>query len=349
MDLEGVPVGSVDAPPSAWAPPRQRLSQITFLHRDDIVSTWLAIVGDEDKRRYPELERYCRSLLMGLADVFAHNDWSLTQTIIDGLAERRARSGLQLENGFQRTLLSARYAFRQHVGDDVEAEELLLETLHECVFRFFESYQGIRLASENDRLYTRIINSLVTALEARDPYTKGHSLCVALLSQKIAMRIGGIDPARAYLAGLLHDVGKVGVPDYILSKTGSLSEEEWVRMRMHPALGAQILRPIKLYPEVVEAVEAHHENMDGSGYPNALAGDAIPDIARIIRVADSFDAMTSSRVYRASHSIEEALTEMRCLEDRIYDAAAVTALGTIVETPASVRELSLASLQIDLG
>jgi putative nucleotidyltransferase with HDIG domain len=217
------------------------------------------------------------------------------------------------------------------------------------VFRYFESYQGTRLASENDRLYTRIIKSLVAALEARDPYTKGHSISVALLCQKLAEVLGATVPGRSYLAGLLHDVGKVGVPDSILSKPGPLDDEEWEIMKKHPLMGANILRPIKLYPEVVDAVLAHHENYDGSGYPNGLAGNEIPLPARVIRVVDSFEAMTSTRVYRASRPIDEAMAELKKQSGTVYDPAAVAALERIIDAPGSMRELSLASLQIDVG
>ena len=211
----------------------------------------------------------------------------------------------------QRALLSCRTAVRPYLdkGQASACEELLLDALHECLFRFFESFQGIRIASENERLHARIIKSLVVALEARDPYTKGHSISVALLSQRIAEQLD-IDPARAYLAGLLHDVGKVGVPDSVLMKEGPLSPEEWRMMEAHPRMGASILTPIRLYPDVVGAVLSHHENYDGTGYPYGLSGDEIPPIARIIRVVDSFDAMTSARAYRASRHMDEAIEEI---------------------------------------
>ncbi len=156
----------------------------------------------------------------------------------------------------------------------------------------------------------------MAALEARDPYTKGHSISVAMLCQKLATELGAEEPTRSYLAGLLHDVGKVGVPDSILSKPAPLDDEEWDVMRTHPVLGANILRPIKLYPEVVAAVLGHHENVDGTGYPNRLAGEEIPLPARIIRVVDSFEAMTSTRVYRASRGVDEAMGELIDLRGR---------------------------------
>ncbi|MEA2460368.1 MAG: hypothetical protein QOH90_545 [Actinomycetota bacterium] len=318
-------------------------------NKEAITSSWCKFAADGDDPS-PDLERYLRSLISGLVEIFRESDWSLMQTVIDGLAERRARQRPEPEHGFQRALIAGRHAIRPYISDNYSTvDDFLLETLHECVFRYFESYQGTRLASENDRLYTRIIKSLVAALEARDPYTKGHSISVALLCQKLAEALGARVPARSYLAGLLHDVGKVGVPDSILSKPGPLDDEEWEVMRRHPLMGANILRPIKLYPEVVDAVLAHHENFDGSGYPNQLAGEDIPLPARVIRVVDSFEAMTSTRVYRASRSVDEAMSELHQQSGTVYDPKVVQALEKIVDAPGSMKELSLASLQIDVG
>jgi putative nucleotidyltransferase with HDIG domain len=329
---------------------RLRLASALQENKEAITREWCRLASEGRAETSPDLQRYLRSLISGLTEIFRDGDWGLMQTVIDGLAERRARESAEPEQGFQRALIAGRHAIRPFLGQNFAAiDDFLLETLHECVFRYFESYQGTRLASENDRLYTRIIKSLVAALEARDPYTKGHSISVALLCQKIATALGANVPGRSYLAGLLHDVGKVGVPDSILSKPSSLDENEWEIMKKHPLMGANILRPIKLYPEVVDAVLAHHENFDGTGYPNALAGEEIPLSARVIRVVDSFEAMTSTRVYRASRSVDEAMTELKALSGTIYDPKVVDALDQIVCAPEAMKELSIASLQIDVG
>lgn len=330
---------------------RACLAQCLDAHRDEITASWMATVEESARERFPDLDRYLRSLISGLYEVFRDDQWSLTQTIIDGLAERRARTGLRLEQGIQRALLAGRRSILAFCPSDNSAtDDLLLDVLHECLFRFFESYQGIRMASENDRLHTRIIKSLVMALEARDPYTKGHSISVALLAQKIAETLDvTLDSERVYLAGLLHDVGKVGIPDAILLKSGPLTEDEWEVMQEHPGKGASILRPIKLYPDVVSAVLTHHENWDGSGYPARLEGDDIPPIARILRVADSFNAMTSTRVHRPSRSIDSAMEELMRSRGTVYEPRSVEVLVDLVETPGAMRELNLASLQIDLG
>jgi putative nucleotidyltransferase with HDIG domain len=330
---------------------RDRLAHCLDTHRDEITASWMATVEESARERFPDLDRYLRSLISGLYEVFRDDQWSLTQTIIDGLAERRARTGLRLEQGIQRALLAGRRSILAFCsGESPACDDLLLDVLHECLFRFFESYQGIRMASENDRLHTRIIKSLVMALEARDPYTKGHSISVALLAQKIAENVEvPLDPERVYLAGLLHDVGKVGIPDAILLKPGPLTEDEWEVMQEHPGKGANILRPIKLYPDVVSAVLTHHENWDGSGYPGGLTGDDIPPIARILRVADSFNAMTSTRVHRPSRSVDSAMEELLRSRGTVYEPRSVEVLIDLVETPGAMRELNLASLQIDLG
>lgn len=330
---------------------RRHLADVFSACSEEILASWLKLAGDEEARRVPELSGYLRSLLVGLQDILARQDWTVAQAVVDAMADRRARSqGPQ--QGMQRALLSCRTAVRPYLdrGLRESCDELLLDALHECLFRFFESFQGVRIATENERVHGRIIKSLVMALEARDPYTKGHSISVALMCQKIAEEMNAeADPARAYLAGLLHDVGKVGVPDRILLKEGRLTPDEWRLMEAHPRMGASILTPIRLFPDVVGAVLSHHENHDGSGYPYGLSGDEIPPIARIIRVVDSFDAMTSARSYRPSRSADEALSEIMGLRGTCYEEAAVDAFVDVIGTPGLTRDLSIASLQIDLG
>jgi HD-GYP domain-containing protein (c-di-GMP phosphodiesterase class II) len=120
-------------------------------------------------------------------------------------------------------------------------------------------------------------------------------------------------------------------------------------MYSHPATGAGILKPIKLYPDVVTAVLNHHENYDGSGYPQGLAGEEIHPLGRVIRITDSFDAMTSSRAYRGGHAVNSAVEEIIANAGTVYDPEGVEAFVRIVDTPGTVRELGMASLQIDLG
>ncbi len=330
---------------------RRRLATVLERHRDAIVRAWLSAARSPGEQ-LPALEHHLGALVTGLREVYRYDDWSLTQSVIDGLALRRAETGRRFDHVVQRALLAGRHAIRSSFAPAEPAlcDELLLDTLHECVFRFAESYQGIQLESEDERVMARIIKSLVTALEARDPYTKGHSLSVALLSQRIVRLLDTTFPEeRTYLAGLLHDVGKVGIPDDILLKPGPLSDAEWKVMQSHAEKGAEILRPIRLYPEVVSAVASHHENYDGSGYPNHAAGEDIPKLARVIRVVDSFDAMTTTRVHRPSRSSDAALDELVSHRGSHYDAEVVDALVEVVGEPETMAELGLAALQIDLG
>lgn len=327
-----------------------RLAEVLKAHRDEIGAAWLASVSAADRSGSPDLDRHLNALIGALVRVFDRGDWTDVQLVIDGLVLRRASRGLDLEHDLQRALLAGRHAVKPFLHDDArDCEEDLLDALHECIFRFAESYQGLRLASESDRLHSRIINSLVMTLEARDPYVKGHSISVALLSQRTADVLGYVDQDQAYLAGLLHDIGKIGVPDHVLMKADAPTAEEWEILKTHPVIGARILRPIHLYPEVVGAVLHHHENHDGSGYPYGLSGAGIPRLARIVRVADSFHAITSSRVFRKSRSTTEAIEEIAGNRGRLYDPATVDAFMKVVESPDAVDELNLASMQIELG
>ena len=349
MSLSGTPRGGVGIQLNGSGG-RARIAHVLEQQCEDVAAEWLEKIGRGDGE-WPDLHGYLRRLILGLADVFHGRGWDRTQRVIDELAEVRVRAGVGLEQGLQRALLAGRHVIRplcKDLGD--ECEDLLLEALHECVFRFSESYQGMRLASESERMHTRIIRSLIMSLEARDPYTKGHSISVAILSQRIAEAMGGdADPTRVYMAGLLHDVGKIGIPDRILLKPGPLTTDEWQVMKSHPVVGATILKPIKLYSDVVSAVFSHHENFDGSGYPSGIAGDDIPLIARILRVADSYDAMTTTRAHRPSLTSEHAVSQIRAESGTTYDPASVTAFLDIIGQQDVMSELSLASLQIDLG
>jgi len=169
-----------------------------------------------------------------------------------------------------------------------------------------------------ESMYTNLINtlqSLVAAIEARDSYTQQHSQRVTQLSVKIAEAMGcaqdEIDTIK--FAGILHDIGKISISDAILLKKGKLTKEETEVIQTHPLIGEKILQPLGLLPAERAIVRHHHERWDGNGYPDGLKGKEIPFLARIIAVADSFDAMTSNRPYRLAREYEKALDElMRC-------------------------------------
>ena len=170
-----------------------------------------------------------------------------------------------------------------------------------------------RLFEDMESLVVGIIHSLVGAIEARDAYTSGHSDRVAMMARRLAQQLGlnSEDCEDIFLCGLLHDVGKIGVPDEILQKPGRLTEAEFAEIKKHPVIGEKILRGLKPLKKLLPGVLHHHESMDGTGYPHQLKGQQIPLMARILAVADAFDAMTSDRPYRDGMPMDRAASILR--------------------------------------
>jgi HD-GYP domain-containing protein (c-di-GMP phosphodiesterase class II) len=174
------------------------------------------------------------------------------------------------------------------------------------------------LARTNQRLeesHLSVIGALLGSLEAKDRYTEGHSAATMFHAVAVAKRLGlGPDEiAAVQLGALFHDIGKIGVPDGILRKPDRLTDEEWVEMRLHPLIGANLLAHVPNLEKVRPIVLAHHERYDGRGYPNGLSGNQIPLAAQIIAVADAYEAMTSTRPYRPAMSRELALAELHAV------------------------------------
>ena len=188
-------------------------------------------------------------------------------------------------------------------------------------------------------LFMSVIVSLTMALEAKDPYTEGHSVRVAAYSEAIGKRLA-LPSAKLDLihrSCLLHDIGKIAVDETILAKGGQLDPGEREKMDMHPLIGESILRPITLLHPLLPGVRSHHEHFDGTGYPDGLRGEAIPIEARIMAVADAFDAMTSNRPYRTAMPEEDALDELRRNAGTHFDPRVVGAFEEIY--PAVKRTL----------
>src|SRR5579875_772218 len=167
--------------------------------------------------------------------------------------------------------------------------------------------------AEQQRAYAATMAALCQAVETKDFYTRGHSERVSRGSGMIARQIR-MRPDRAeaiMIAGMLHDVGKLGVPTKVLQKTGPLTEEEYAAIQLHPMRGLEIVREIGFLNEALAGIMHHHERIDGRGYPMGFAGDETPEFARIIAVADAFDSMTSARSYREARRIHEAVEELR--------------------------------------
>ena len=175
--------------------------------------------------------------------------------------------------------------------------------------------------------YSATMAALCQAVETKDFYTRGHSERVSrgatLLARQIGMGAERVEAIR--YAGMLHDVGKLGVPTKVLQKTGPLTEEELAAIQLHPMRGLEIVRQIGFLTEALDGIMHHHERMDGQGYPMGLAGDEIPEFARVIAVADAFDSMTSTRSYRGARSVEEAVAELRKCSGLQFDPVLVDA------------------------
>lgn len=165
---------------------------------------------------------------------------------------------------------------------------------------------------ETEQLFMNVVASLVSAIDAKDAYTTGHSGRVANYSREIAKRAGYDENGQdsVYLMGLLHDVGKIGVPDNVINKPDKLTVEEYEQVKKHPAVGKRILENIKKMPGLSVGERWHHERYDGTGYPDGLKGEDIPEGARIIAIADSYDAMTSNRSYRKALPQAEVRAEI---------------------------------------
>ncbi len=200
--------------------------------------------------------------------------------------------------------------------------ELAAETIREQNDQLVETSQVVIERS------TAALEALSATVDARDTYTAGHSRRVRELSFAIGRELDLSSEELETLnqAALLHDIGKIAVPDAVLLKHGPLSPAEWLLMRAHPQEGARIIEKLGYLEEVVPAIRHHHERQDGQGYPDGLAGDAIPLAARIIHVADALDAMTTRRVYREAMSLEQALEELRRGKGTDFSTRCVEAL-----------------------
>jgi putative nucleotidyltransferase with HDIG domain len=194
------------------------------------------------------------------------------------------------------------------------AQELSpIQEVRELTLSFNRAAASTREAREKlQGAYVEFVGSLASALDARDTYTAGHSQRVSSLACRTAAALGAspeeLETIR--VGALLHDIGKIGISDLVLQKPGKLTNEEFARIREHPEIGRRILEGVHGFAEHLGAVEFHHENWDGSGYPRGQTGEETPLAARVIHVADAYDAMTSDRPYRRGMSNEQALAHI---------------------------------------
>ena len=209
--------------------------------------------------------------------------------------------------------------------DDLGAAYRRLNAAYQQALRYAEDVRA--LYQQLQRGIYQSLLGLANALEAKDVYTRGHSERVGASSRRLALALG-VAPSDAEIiarAGLLHDIGKIGIPEAVLRKSGSLTAEEWTLMRRHPVIGAQIVAPFEFFTAGATIIRHHHERVDGTGYPDGLAGDTIPLGARIVAVADVYDALTSDRPYRAALSRDDALAVLHAEAGHGLDAAIVGA------------------------
>jgi putative two-component system response regulator len=183
---------------------------------------------------------------------------------------------------------------------------------HELLARI---HSLLRLKSFTDELENAetVLFSLATSIEVKDPYTEGHCERLSEYSVTLARQIGLPDELQVALrrGGIVHDVGKVAVPEHILLKPGPLDGEEWIIMKQHPVVGERICRPLKSFRHVLPIIRHHHEKLDGTGYPDGLKGDDIPITARVLQTVDIYDALTTDRPYRKALTPDQAVAKMR--------------------------------------
>lgn len=185
---------------------------------------------------------------------------------------------------------------------------------------------------ENEELLIDSIRALAAAIDAKNPYTRGHSERVSQYAVAVAHHFGvkGRELKRVEIAALLHDVGKIGIEDAILLKPDALTDQEFAQMRNHVLKGAAIVSPIKRLRDMLPGIRSHHENWDGSGYPDGLRGESIPLVARLIAIADTFDAMTTDRPYQKGMDLQAAMERLRSMAGRRLDPKVVDAFFAAV-------------------
>lgn len=216
---------------------------------------------------------------------------------------------------------------RTEIGDLADTFNLMSADLEQFV-------QDLkRAADENRALFMSSITMIAGAVDEKDPYTKGHSDRVTRYSVLLAKEMGLAEEEveKIRISAQLHDVGKIGIEDRILKKPGALTPEEFEIMKQHTTKGAAILRPVEQLKDMIPGIELHHESLDGRGYPYGLKGDQIPQMPRIIMVADTFDAMTTNRPYQAAMDPEYVVRIINSLANTKFDPQVVAALTSVVE------------------
>jgi HD-GYP domain-containing protein (c-di-GMP phosphodiesterase class II) len=286
-------------------------------------SGWGVIVQvDESKAYYQATDMFKRSaLLVALVALLAIVLGSLFAGRISHPLQELALGARRLAGGDYATRVSVKG--RSEVG-------MLGEAFNQMGGEIQKAIEEVRKqAALNKELFMGSIKMLANAIDEKDPYTRGHSERVAFYSAVMARHLG-MSPdevEKVHLSGIIHDVGKIGIEDKILRKASALTDDEYEMMKQHPTKGAHILDAVPLLKQMAGAGLMHHENVDGSGYPDGLKGDQIPLLGRIVSVADAFDAMTTDRPYSKAMTYDAALARLRFLAGKKFDTKCVEAIG----------------------
>jgi HD-GYP domain-containing protein (c-di-GMP phosphodiesterase class II) len=257
----------------------------------------------------------------------------LASMMVSIYAARRITNPLEVLTESSRAIARGDFSKRVELKSRTEIGELAdtFNVMSEELQQFVEDLK--RAAEENRALFIGSIQMLSGAVDEKDPYTRGHSDRVTRYSLQIAREMQLDDEFLEILriSAQLHDVGKIGIEDHILKKPGALTPEEFEIMKTHTTRGANILRPVKQLKEMLPGIELHHEALDGRGYPYGLQGEQIPLLARVIAVADTFDALTTNRPYQQAHEPKEALRIIHSLAGKRLDPQAVGALTALFD------------------
>ena len=288
---------------------------------------WAVIVQKPTRQAYSDVYDMQRmGRLLALVAI-------LLSILVSIYAARRITNPLHVLTQSSRALARGDFSQRVQLWSRTEIGELAqtFNTMSEELERFIEDLK--RAADENRALFMGSIQMLAGAVDEKDPYTRGHSDRVTRYSLLIAkeLKLDQTFMETLQVSAQLHDVGKIGIEDHILKKPGALTEEEFEVMKTHTTKGANILRPVTQLAEMLPGIELHHEALDGRGYPYGLKGDQIPMLARVIAVADTFDALTTNRPYQQAHTPEQALQIIKNLAGKRLDPAAVNALLAVYE------------------
>jgi putative nucleotidyltransferase with HDIG domain len=320
LEFFGYPVERASNAPEAFA--------IVLRGGVDLVLTDIEMPGENGLRLLERIKRHDPDIdvvmVTGLVDV----DTAI-QAIRNGASDYLTKPfNLQEVSIVVDRTLDKRRLIRENRAYQENLEAMVADRTEELVRRQQEIE---RLYAELDEAYESTLQSLVTALDFRDNETHGHSTRVVQYAVLVAETLGVGEPDLTWIrrGAILHDIGKIGVPDSILRKPGKLDPAEWEEMKKHPEMGYRMLRHIRQLEPALEIVLCHQERWDGTGYPQGLRAEAIPLGARIFAVVDTFDAMTSDRPYRAALTIEDARDEILRCSGRQFDPRVAEAFLSI--------------------